>query len=254
MIKIEQDGECQLKFITILRGHSGSIRSLIWDEEKQLLLSCSADKSIFIWAIGEGKGQAIQLNAHGERINDIAYCAAERKLFSFGADKKLIIWNLRTERQQTALWAESNECQICQGPFFWNVQKLWQEKNAIFKRQHHCRRCGQAVCGECSPDLSILPMYGYEYPVRLCHTCYQDLSEEELCSSTQSHNILINPSCVDFDYSKKLLAVGCADNVIRLYDVAACLWGALTHCLGDLQRRSMRRTRRCVVLARALPN
>ena len=43
---------------------SGSIRSLIWDEEKQILLSCSADKSIFIWEIGEGKGNAIQLNSH----------------------------------------------------------------------------------------------------------------------------------------------------------------------------------------------
>jgi len=221
MVKLDEGEE--FKFVTTLKGHAGSIRSLTWDEEKQILISCSADKSIFIWEIGEGKGNAIQLNCHRDRVNDIAYCPPSRLLFSFGVDKKMTVWNLRTERKPFALWQESNECQECELPFFWNVQRLWQEKNVMFKRQHHCRRCGRAVCGECSPNESILPCYGFEYPVRVCKLCYQDISEEELRSSTLTHNILIEPTCVDFDYSKKLMAVGASDNVIRLYDVAACL-------------------------------
>lgn len=221
MLKLDSGEE--FKFITSLIGHAGSVKSLTWDPEKQTLISCSSDKSLFLWFIGEGKGTAIQLNFHRERVNALAYSPAERLIFSFGSDKKMAVWNLRTERNQSPLWEESDECQLCHLPFFWNVKKLWEEKNVNFKRQHHCRRCGKAVCGECSSHLSVLPCFGYEYPVRLCSPCNDNLSEEELRSSTQSHNILIDANCVDFDRSKKLLVLGSSDNVIRVYDVAACL-------------------------------
>eukprot|EP00116_Pleurobrachia_bachei_P014375 sb/3474637/ len=135
----------------------------------------------------------------------------------------MCVWNLRTERQQAALWEESNECQECREPFFWNLERLWNEKKAPTKRQHHCRRCGRAVCGECSPSQSILPLYGFELPVRMCKPCYQQIPENELCSSTSTHNILIDQTCVHMDKSKKLLAVAGTDNTIRLYDIAACL-------------------------------
>ncbi len=40
--------------------------------------------------------------------------------------------------------------------------------------RHHCRRCGQAVCEECSPDMRPLPEAGFAEPVRQCTTCVRD--------------------------------------------------------------------------------
>lgn len=41
-------------------------------------------------------------------------------------------------------------------------------------RKHHCRRCGQSVCTDCSPDLRPLPEYGFSKPVRQCTACVAD--------------------------------------------------------------------------------
>eukprot|EP00750_Incisomonas_marina_P011838 INCI16424.3.p1 GENE.INCI16424.3~~INCI16424.3.p1 ORF type:complete len:1746 (-),score=319.22 INCI16424.3:2875-7368(-) len=43
-------------------------------------------------------------------------------------------------------------------------------------RRHHCRRCGQAVCDSCSPELRPLPEYGFDEPVRQCNSCVEDPS------------------------------------------------------------------------------
>lgn len=36
---------------------------------------------------------------------------------------------------------------------------------------HHCRACGQGVCGECSPGRRTVPLRGWDYPVRVCSKC-----------------------------------------------------------------------------------
>ncbi|XP_073408793.1 zinc finger FYVE domain-containing protein 1 isoform X1 [Dendrobates tinctorius] len=37
--------------------------------------------------------------------------------------------------------------------------------------KHHCRACGQGVCGECSNDIRAVPSRGWDHPVRVCITC-----------------------------------------------------------------------------------
>ncbi|CAL4231173.1 unnamed protein product, partial [Meganyctiphanes norvegica] len=63
MLKLEESG-CSV--ITILKGHNGSIRSLAWDAERQLLFSGSFDQSVIVWDIGGGKGTAFELQGHTE--------------------------------------------------------------------------------------------------------------------------------------------------------------------------------------------
>lgn len=46
-------------------------------------------------------------------------------------------------------------------------------------RQHHCRQCGRAVCDDCSPHRSVLPVLGFEYEVRICIECNKNLADSD---------------------------------------------------------------------------
>jgi WD40 repeat protein len=61
MLKIE---ETTYKPITTLKGHSASIRCLVWDSTKQMLFSGGFDKMIICWDIGGKKGTAYELQGH----------------------------------------------------------------------------------------------------------------------------------------------------------------------------------------------
>lgn len=43
-------------------------------------------------------------------------------------------------------------------------------KFSLISRRHHCRRCGNVVCGPCSPHKTLLPTYG-DVSVRVCTDC-----------------------------------------------------------------------------------
>ena len=61
MLKLENNG---CTYVTTLKTHTGSIRSLAWDYEKQLLFSGSFDQSIIVWDIGGRQGTAYELQGH----------------------------------------------------------------------------------------------------------------------------------------------------------------------------------------------
>lgn len=42
----------------------------------------------------------------------------------------------------------------------------------LFRRRHHCRACGQIFCSECSKYTRTLDRWGYNEPVRVCESCY----------------------------------------------------------------------------------
>lgn len=61
MLKLDNTGAM---VITALKGHTGSIRTLGWDSEKQLLFSGSFDQSVIVWDIGGQQGTAYELQGH----------------------------------------------------------------------------------------------------------------------------------------------------------------------------------------------
>nr|CAD7402769.1 unnamed protein product [Timema cristinae] len=61
MLKLDNSG---VQPVTNLKGHSGSIRSLAWDSDKQLLFSGSFDQSVIVWDIGGQQGTAYELQGH----------------------------------------------------------------------------------------------------------------------------------------------------------------------------------------------
>ncbi|KAK2119053.1 WD repeat and FYVE domain-containing protein 2 [Saguinus oedipus] len=79
---------------------------------------------------------------------------------------------------KTPEWLDSDSCQKCDQPFFWNFKQMWDSKK-IGLRQHHCRKCGKAVCGKCSSKRSSIPLMGFEFEVRVCDSCHEAITDEE---------------------------------------------------------------------------
>ena len=82
-----------------------------------------------------------------------------RRLFSADESGRLMCWDMETKRITAPAWRDSDKCEICDQPFFWNLKDMWDRKVhiiqlklfiIIFKivgvRRHHCRTCGQSVC------------------------------------------------------------------------------------------------------------
>lgn len=90
--------------------------------------------------------------------------------------------------------AASDSCLCCGKDF-----SLWV-------RRHHCRACGELVCGDCSPFWGKLPALGYTSAVRVCKHCNVAQLDEDasgaaaaagalkLATSTSSQSLLLSES------------------------------------------------------------
>jgi hypothetical protein len=70
-------------------------------------------------------------------------------------------------QQHPRPWEDSDRCRRCDAKF------------TTLKRSHHCRRCGAAVCGACSPSKLALPYIGHVKPVRVCDLCAAEVRAEQ---------------------------------------------------------------------------
>lgn len=55
-------------------------------------------------------------------------------------------------------------------------------KFTMVNRRHHCRNCGYVVCSDCSKNKYLLPSQSDE-PLRVCNTCYSNLSSSTTTSA-----------------------------------------------------------------------
>ncbi|XP_035560201.1 WD repeat and FYVE domain-containing protein 2 isoform X3 [Canis lupus familiaris] len=177
ILTLEQD-TCTL--VTAFRGHTGGVTALCWDPVQRVLFSGSSDHSVIMWDIGGRKGTAIELQGHNDKVQALSYAQHTRQLISCGGDGGIVVWNMDVERQETPEWLDSDSCQKCDQPFFWNFKQMWDSKK-IGLRQHHCRKCGKAVCGKCSSKRSSIPLMGFEFEVRVCDSCHEAITDEEPC-------------------------------------------------------------------------
>jgi hypothetical protein len=79
---------------------------------------------------------------------------------------------------KTPEWHESDCCQRCGRPFFWNLRAMMDQRQ-LGLRQHHCRYCGRAVCDRCSAGRASIPVMGFEFDVRVCDPCLTELKDME---------------------------------------------------------------------------
>ncbi|XP_065568670.1 RUN and FYVE domain-containing protein 1-like isoform X2 [Artemia franciscana] len=98
--------------------------------------------------------------------------ATEREKALEEIGDKLGAANLEADalREKTAIgiqWIDDDlvtHCKLCNKPF------------NLTRRKHHCRKCGEIFCGDCSSKQRILPELPHK-PVRVCDTCFSSDSE-----------------------------------------------------------------------------
>ncbi|XP_072033651.1 WD repeat and FYVE domain-containing protein 2-like [Amphiura filiformis] len=217
VLKVEDNN---YQIITTLKGHSGSVRCLTWEPEKKLLFSGSFDQSIIVWDIGGQKGTAFELQGHAGKVEALAYSPRSRQLFSGGDDTRIVIWNMDVDRKETPEWEESDVCQKCSDPFFWNFKEMWNSKT-IGVRQHHCRKCGRALCDNCTEPRSSLPILGYEFDVRICKDCIETITDADRAPMATFHEAKHAVVYMHIDDVKGQMVTCGVDRVIKLWDISS---------------------------------
>lgn len=217
VLKMEQNS-CSL--VTSLKGHNGNVTALCWDPGQRVLFSGSSDHSIIMWYIGGGQGTVIELQGHRDVIQGLCYASHTSQLISCSLDGGIVIWNMDVTRQETPDWLESDTCQKCEQPFLWAFVRQWRSKR-VGVRQHHCRKCGEAVCSSCSSKRSTIPLMGFEFEVRVCDSCYESITDEDRAPTATFHESRHNIVYMHYEpTSGKLLTSG-TDQVIKLWDMTS---------------------------------
>jgi len=211
-----------VKLINVLKGHNGSIQSLNWDGTQGWLYSGSYDSSVFVWDIGGRRGTVYELNGHRNKVNTVHYVPSAKSLLSTGEDSNLVIWNMSVYRNESADWAESDVCQLCNRPFYWNFKAMYDQKQ-IGLRQHHCRKCGKAVCDSCSTKKCPLPIKGHEFPVRVCENCYINVTEDEKKSLARFYDMKHCVRYMSYDENRKLMLTIGPDHIIKVWSMKGIL-------------------------------
>ncbi|XP_041119544.1 WD repeat and FYVE domain-containing protein 1-like isoform X1 [Polyodon spathula] len=213
LLKLDQN---TYSIITTLKGHEGSVGSLYWDPAQRLLFSGASDHSVIMWDIGGRKGRTLLLQGHHDRVQSLCYLQLTRQLVSCAADGGITVWNMDISREEAPQWLESDCCQKCEQPFFWNLKQMWDSKT-IGLRQHHCRKCGKAMCGKCSSKRSTYPVMGFEFQVRVCDACYETIKEEDRTSLATFHEGKHNIAHMNMDFSRGLMVTCGSDRVVKMH-------------------------------------
>ncbi|KAI4889420.1 hypothetical protein NFI96_029977 [Prochilodus magdalenae] len=152
--------------------------------------------------------------APSEKVQGLCYAPHTRQLISCGSDGGIVVWNMDVTRQETPEWLDSDSCQRCEQPFFWNFKQMWDSKK-IGLRQHHCRKCGQAVCGKCSSKRSTIPLMGFEFEVRVCDSCHESITDEERAPTATFHDSKHAVVHMHYEPTRSWLLTSGADKVIK---------------------------------------
>uniref|UniRef100_A0A8D3BJQ3 WD repeat and FYVE domain containing 2 n=1 Tax=Scophthalmus maximus TaxID=52904 RepID=A0A8D3BJQ3_SCOMX len=222
ILKLEQDS-CSL--VTTFKGHTGNVTALCWDPAQRVLFSGSSDHSIIMWDIGGRKGTAIELQGHNDKVQGLCYASHTRQLISCSSDGGIVIWNMDVTRQETPEWLDSDSCQKCEQPFFWNFKQMWDSKK-IGLRQHHCRKCGQAVCGKCSSKRSTIPLMGFEFEVRVCDSCHESITDEDRAPTATFHDSKHSIVYMHYEPTTGNLLTSGSDKVIKVWEQTFCTPGS----------------------------
>lgn len=62
------------------------------------------------------------------KISTLAYANHTQQLISCGEDSVVVFWEMNAMRKEVPAWVESNSCQLCTRPFFWNFRSMMDQK------------------------------------------------------------------------------------------------------------------------------
>ncbi|UYV84806.1 PLEKHF2 [Cordylochernes scorpioides] len=71
--------------------------------------------------------------------------------------------------EHAAVWVPDNDANIC--------MHCKLTEFTLLNRKHHCRKCGDVVCGGCSNKKFLIPSMSSK-PLRVCDSCYDSLGSK----------------------------------------------------------------------------
>ncbi|TRY99909.1 hypothetical protein DNTS_004341 [Danionella cerebrum] len=198
LLKLEEN-TCSV--ITTLKGHEGSVGALYWDPVQRWLFSGASDHSVIMWDIGGRRGRTLLLQGHHEKVQALRYLPQTHQLVSCSADGAITIWDMNTTRQEAPQWLDSDSCQKCEQPFFWNIKQMWDTKTFGLRQR------------------STYPIMGFEFQVRVCDDCYSTIKEEDRAPLASFHEGKHNIAHMDLDQGRGLMVTCGVDRVVKIWDM-----------------------------------
>lgn len=94
-----------------------------------------------------------------------------------------------TSMVRPAYWRKDcdvTECHVCRYSF--RDEYLDIHVGERGEQKHHCRNCGEGVCGRCSKNMLPVPQRGWQGPVRVCDQCFTALSPDLELAQNVDHD------------------------------------------------------------------
>jgi hypothetical protein len=106
-----------LQEIAILSGHSQPVWHAAWHPSGRLLATCSADKSIKLWApsgdiIGLWECKETQETSHSKSVRRVEWSRSGELLASASFDGTVVIWKLQNNGLEPMLTLEGHESEV----------------------------------------------------------------------------------------------------------------------------------------------
>ncbi|XP_041787758.1 zinc finger FYVE domain-containing protein 1-like isoform X2 [Anopheles merus] len=118
---------------------------------------------VHVWNDG---GLQLQGPTHSAQLvlDGVAYITDA--MASVGSQPTKLVKSWVTDKIRPAYWRPDSEIIHCKGCIS-NFERLGLKK-------HHCRSCGEGFCNHCSKHEMAVPSRGWNYPVRVCNSCWND--------------------------------------------------------------------------------
>lgn len=62
------------------------------------------------------------------KVSALGYAHSTQQLISGGEDSVLVFWEMNEMRKEVCEWVESDICQLCTRPFFWNLRAMMDQR------------------------------------------------------------------------------------------------------------------------------
>jgi WD40 repeat protein len=213
-----------------LEGHTDSVTSISFSQDRQFLASASSDKSIRIWYISTGTCRST-LVGHTEEVTSVGFSYDGSLLASTSYDETIRLWDTRTWSHKTTLightevvrtlaWSR-NDLFIATSSDDKTV-KLWDIQNELLYATYE--RGGTYINLDAvaiSPDNRLVAAVSCDTTIRIwdtstmlgCGLIDGDLSIHAIQFSPDSQSIAVIVN------SKSDQKIGNEDSNVRLYDV-----------------------------------
>lgn len=66
--------------------------------------------------------------AYSNKVSALGYAHSTQQLISGGEDSVLVFWEMNEMRKEVCEWVESDICQLCTRPFFWNLRAMMDQR------------------------------------------------------------------------------------------------------------------------------